>query len=101
LGDRRADRRARLVEQLLGGPRYATHFTNVYRALLIPEAGNNFQVKLAQGRFEDWLKQRLARNVGYDRLVRELITASVGDPGYPFTGTAPSPLTFYLAKEYK
>src|SRR5437868_12732069 len=46
LADRRSDKRTRLVEQLLAGPRYTTHFTNVWRALLIPEAGNNFQVKL-------------------------------------------------------
>ena len=33
-------------------PRYVTHFTNVWRALLLPEAGNNFQVRLQQGGFE-------------------------------------------------
>jgi hypothetical protein len=102
LNDRRADRRSRLVEQLLAGPRYAAHFTNVYRALLIPEAGNNFQVRLGQGQFEDWLKQRLAHNTGYDQMVRELLTTRVGnDPGFPFTSAGPSPLTFYLAKEFK
>jgi hypothetical protein len=102
LKDKRADRRARLVEDLLGGPRYATHFTNVWRALLIPEAGTNFQVRLQQGSFETWLKQRLARKVGYDKMVRELITARLGQGGFPFAGlTDASPLTFYLAKEFK
>src|SRR5947209_6882320 len=42
LKDTRPDRRARLVDQLLASPRYVAHFTNVYRALLIPEASNNF-----------------------------------------------------------
>src|SRR5262245_61888069 len=37
LGDRRSDKRARLVEQLLTGSRYVAHFTNVWRARLLPE----------------------------------------------------------------
>jgi hypothetical protein len=100
LKDDRADRRARVVEGLLASPRYATHFTNVFRALLIPEAGNNFQVRLGQGSFEGWLKSRLSRNAGYDRVVREVLTAKVAANPFPFALTD-SPLTFYLAKEYK
>ncbi len=101
--DKRPDKRARLVEQLLASPRYTAHFTNVYRALLIPEAGNNFQVRLQQGTFEGWLKKQLARNAGYDEMVRDLLTASVsqGRGGFDIAGlTEPSPLTFYLAKEF-
>ena len=105
LDDRRPDKRARLVEQLLGGSRYIAHFTNVWRALLLPEAGNNFQVKLQQGTFEAWLKQQVARNAGYDQMVRELLTARVelgGRGGLAFANLAnPSPLTFYLAKEFR
>jgi hypothetical protein len=104
LRDRRADRRAHLVERLLSSPRYAVHFTNVYRALLIPEAGNNFQVRLQQGGFETWLKQRLAKNAGYDQVVRDLLTAPIsGRGGFPFGagGAGGDPLTFYLAKEFK
>ena len=54
---------------LLGGARYVAHFTNVWRALLLPEAGNNFQVRLQQGGFEAWLKKQVARNAGYDRIL--------------------------------
>ncbi len=49
LDDKRPNKRARLVDELLASPRYAAHFTNVWRALLLPEAGNNFQVRLQQG----------------------------------------------------
>src|SRR5262249_61479043 len=82
----------------------ATHFTNVSRPLLIPEAGNNFQVRLQQGGFETWLRQRLARNAGYDQMARELLTAPIsGRGGFPFGGPSANgdPLTFYLAKEFK
>jgi len=103
LGDKHPDKRARLVDQLLSGPRYVAHFTNVWRALLLPEAGNNFQVRLQQGTFETWLKQRVARNAGYDQMVYDLITARVDRGGGFFRGdfTSADPGTWYLAKEYK
>src|SRR5262245_43739222 len=100
LEDRRPDKRARLVEQLLAGPRYVAHFTNLWRALLIPEAGNNFQVRLQQGGFESWLKEQVARNAGYDELARNLLTSKLGG-GFPFGFGEASPATFYLAKEFK
>ncbi len=105
LADTRADRRARLVEQLLAGPRFAMHFAGVWRALLIPEAGNNFIVRLQQGSFEGWLKERVARNQGYDELVRDLVTATIPSGNQAlaaaFTGGGTSPLAFYAAKEFK
>ncbi len=105
LEDPTTDKRARLVEQLMDGPRYVTHFTNVWRALMLPEAGNNFQVKLQQGRFEEWLKKQVAKNAGYDAVVHELISAKVGQEGggFPLAGLVGTtgPLTYYLAKEYK
>jgi hypothetical protein len=102
--DKRANKRLLLVEKLLTSPRYVAHFSNVWRALLIPEAGNNFQVRLGQGSFEGWLKRRLERNAGYDQMVRELVTAKVnaGNPQLAiFGGGTPNPLPFYLAKEFK
>jgi hypothetical protein len=104
LKDKRKDKRTRLVEELLGGPRYASHFTNVWRALLIPEAGTNFQVRLGQGGFESWLRQRVRRNASYDQMVRELITAKVSQTAIirSLSGQGDAnPLTFYLAKEFK
>ncbi len=102
--NKRADKRLRLIEKLLASPRYVAHFTNVWRALLIPEAGNNFQVRLGQGSFESWLKRRLARNAGYDLMVRELVTARInaGNPQLAiFGGGGASPMSYYLAKEFK
>jgi hypothetical protein len=105
LADTRPNRRALLVEQLLASPRYVTHFTNVWRALLIPEANNNFIVKLQQEGFEAWLKQRVAANVGYDQMARDLITAPIKSNGLgPAAfggGGGPSPLAFYSAKEFQ
>jgi hypothetical protein len=105
LEDKRPDKRARVVDALLASPRYPIHFTDVWRALLLPEANNNFQVRLQQGTFEAWLKQEVARNVGYDQMVRELLTANLGGNGNGLLALAsvgqPGPLPFYLAKEFK
>jgi hypothetical protein len=105
LTDSRPDKRTRLVEQLLSGQRYITHFTNVWRALLIPEANNNFLVRLQQGGFESWVRQQVARNAGYDEMARALLTAPVGAQGLAGLALAgggePTPLAFYSAKEFK
>src|SRR5262245_45521182 len=104
LDDTRPNRRAILVDDLLKSPRYVAHFTNVWRALLIPEAGNNFQVRLQQGTFEAWLKQRIARNISYDQLARDLVTAPLGQGGggFALAGLRDSgPVTYYLAKEFR
>lgn len=103
LRDQRSDKRERLVEQMLASSRYVVHFTNVWRMLLLPEAGNNFQVRLQQGSFEAWLKQMLVRNAGYDEMARELVTLPIegGSEIDIFLGGTPTPLAYYAAKEFK
>jgi hypothetical protein len=104
LADKRPEQRTELVDRLLASPRFAAHFAGVYRAILIPEAGNNFLVRFQQGGFEDWLKEKFAKNVGYDKLTHELLTATI-DNSNPLVslgvGGNPSPLAFYSAKEFK
>jgi len=78
--DRRSDKRARLVEKLLHGPNYVNHFTNVWRALLLPNNNNN-QVQVLANQLETWARARLQNNVPYDRMVYELMTAEIGNRG--------------------
>jgi hypothetical protein len=104
LDDPRPDKRRRLVEHLLEGPRYVTHFTNVWRALLLPESMNNVQTGFLAPGFESWLRGKLQQNTPYDAMVRELLTLPMDGPvrnpfGQP-NGT-PTPIAFYLAKEVK
>lgn len=97
------DKREKLVEQLLDGPLYVRHFGSVWRQLLLPEAVANIQVRLRLPDFEAWLRKELARNVGYDQLARDLLTAPLGggDPRQSFLAGAgePGPLAYYLAKD--
>ncbi len=103
--DRRADKRQRLIDELLDGPRYAAHFSKVWRALWMPESAATIQgIILAPG-FEAWLRKHMAANTPYDQVVRELLTAPIGTGGprifeESFTGK-PTPIAFYLAKEAK
>jgi hypothetical protein len=112
LDDRAADKRRRLVASLLTGPRYVTHWGNVWRSLLLPELKtlDDFKVDFNLGglqSFDAWLHKHLENNVAYDKMVRELLTAPVdgliraGSIVLVPRSAEPSPLAFYAAKEAK
>jgi hypothetical protein len=75
---------------------YINHFTNVWRSWLL--AQTNQAASFQQPALEAWLRQRLGTNVGYDRLVRDLLSQPLGGPGGPGEG---SPVVFYQANENK
>jgi hypothetical protein len=104
LKDRAPDKRERLVEALLAGNGYANHFTNVWRALLLPEADAAFQFGVQKPIFELWLRKQFRENRGYDQMVRELLTVPFGDGrgGFsPYRERGPTPISFYYAKDVK
>jgi len=103
LNDKQPDRRGRVIDRLLNGPRYVNHFAVIYRTLLIPGANSNFFVRIQQDGLEKWVKKQLSENAGYDRIARDLLSGSVGsgdDFGELFGGEA-STSAFFAAKEYK
>jgi hypothetical protein len=105
LDDRAPDKRERVVGRLLEGPRYVTHFTHVWRALLLPEANTNFQVRFQVPGFEAWLRKQVLKNAGYDALVRDILTMPLdqagGRRGFPGNNNGDTPVAFYAAKEVK
>ena len=79
LADGSADKRDRLIDRLLAGEAYAEWFAAKWSAVLRNkreretfERGNYL--------FHEWLKDGLAANKPYDRMVRELLTAT-GESG--------------------
>src|SRR5262245_37379227 len=76
LADKGPDARERLIQRLSGGRRYVHHFTHVWRNWWLPETLANPDLQFAAGLFDAWLTDRLAANIGYDRLVLEVLTAS-------------------------
>jgi hypothetical protein len=112
LDDPAADKRQKLIDNLLDGPTYVNHWANVWRPLLLPELKTLTDVR-AWGlttngpSFETWLRTQLELNVGYDRMAREILTTPVdgivsagGDVFLPMTGK-PSALAFYAGKNVK
>jgi hypothetical protein len=105
LSSKDADKRRKLIDQLLDSPAYANNFANVWRALLLPEASTRFQVRFQVPAMETWLRKQFSENVGYDQMVREILTTSINtrrgdfDP-YGRNGN-PNPSSFYVAKEAK
>ena len=104
LEDSAPDKRRQLVERLLDSPAYIMHFSNVWRAVLLPEADSNLEVRILVPGFEAWLRKQLSANVGFDTLVREILTVPV-DPrlaGNLFQPQAEvTPVGFYQAKQLK
>jgi hypothetical protein len=106
LADSSPGKRAKLIDDLLESPRYATHFAAVWRALLLPEASANIEARVFQPGFEAWLRLKLRADTPYDQIVRELITAPIArDPQSPEAVLrdpgSPNPLAYYAVKEAK
>jgi hypothetical protein len=109
LKDPSSDKRRKLIEGLLGGPAYVTHMTYVWRALLLPETDANYEIRYLQPGFELWLRKQFEENVGYDKMVRQLLTLPFGSGGRDAmlayqemqNPNSASPIAFYMAKQGK
>src|SRR5207253_2765441 len=56
------------------------------------------QARFQQPGLENWLRQRIKANIGYDRMVREILTAPVnGQPQFPQQGGDGSAAIFFQA----
>jgi hypothetical protein len=104
LADKSPDKRRKLIDRLLEDPRFAVHFANVWRADWLPEAASSREAALFQAGFESWLKRRLRAGIGYDQLVRELLTTPIAAEGRDTTPVlrdpeGPNPLAFFAVKE--
>ena len=74
LADSRADRRERLVDQLLESTEYADHWSNLWMDLLRP---NPYRVGIkAVLNYDDWIRGHFRDNTPYDEFARGLITAT-------------------------
>src|SRR5688572_10881426 len=75
LDDRRTDKRARLVEELLANERYARNWAAIWEALLI---GYDYGVKNESAdALLEWLRGEIfAKHVPLDEMFRRLVTAA-------------------------
>lgn len=82
LTDTRADKRARLIDQLLASPAHANHLANHWRSMMLPGGVNFEQINSVVG-VQNWLRQRFLENLRYDNLVSELLVSTAGDDAGP------------------
>ncbi len=100
------NKRARLIDELLASPRFASHFAALWRSFLLSEASASPEARIFRSGFEAWLRQKFRTNVGFDRLVTELLTAPISqDPKDPQAvmnqPEQANPLAFFAVKEAK
>lgn len=97
------EKRQVLVEELLKSPSYIIHYTNLWRAAMIPEADADQQIRFALPGFESWLRSRIAENRNFAEIVEEMLTLPADDTtvvGFA-QPESPTPAAFYAAKEAK
>lgn len=69
-----ADKRTGLIDELLANPRFGEHFGDLWRTRLISPLVN--EERQRSDNFAAWLAERFNRNDGWDRITRDLVTAT-------------------------
>src|SRR5262249_28533200 len=106
LADRAPDKRRRLVGELLDSPHYVQHFSNTWRALVLPNS-NNQQVQFFAAGFQDWLTTPFRHNAPKHQMRRTLLPSNPPpDPrvrqAVQFqAGGTPTPIAFLQVNELK
>ncbi|WP_417387727.1 DUF1549 and DUF1553 domain-containing protein [Gimesia sp.] len=81
LSDKRPDKRARKIDELLDSTGYADLFASKWAGILRNKAGGNLeQVARETFGFHSWIRTSLSENKPYNEFVTELVTAK-GKPG--------------------
>lgn len=73
--DKAADKRGKLVDQLLESPEYAYFFANKWADVLRVKRRNQPERAIGTFAFHTWIREALATDKPYDDFVREIITA--------------------------
>jgi Protein of unknown function (DUF1549)/Protein of unknown function (DUF1553) len=74
--DHGKDKRARLIDTLLGSPEYARNWANYWRDVISFHATNENLNRVRFEELEGWLAKRLQANTPWDTIVAALITAT-------------------------
>lgn len=93
-------KREQLVDRLLQSPAYIRHLTISLRNSLIPEAGEQANLRFLVPGFDAWLWQKLADRTPYNELAHQIITTDFGDEGNAATN-ASRPDAFFVVREFK
>ena len=82
--------RAKIIDKLLAGPEYVDHWTVKWSDLL--QSSRKYLGEKGAYEFQQWIRDVIASNRPYDKLVRELLTArgsSYDNPAVNYFRVAP------------
>jgi len=74
LDSKDADKRAKVVEELLNDPRYGKSMAEVWVNVMVPRESNNR--RLDSSPLQKWMAEQFNANKSWDKLVYSLVTAS-------------------------
>jgi Protein of unknown function (DUF1549)/Protein of unknown function (DUF1553) len=86
LSDADPTKRSKLIDELLARPEFGQHFARLWADALIKRDFDNNK-SLSPAAFTAWLAERFEKNVGWDRIVRDMVTAN---------GLESNPETFFI-----
>jgi hypothetical protein len=103
-----ADKRGQVIDELLGSPLFADHYSNTLRVIMIPQQSSP-QFSFLGRNFQNWLVEQIRNDVPYDKLVYEILTVNTSAPPKPGTPGAPAyyapnnngPFAFFQANQNK
>jgi hypothetical protein len=84
LADGSPEKRARLVDELLERPEYASTFAIKWADILRNKRGGNATYQRSTYRFYDWIRRQIDQNTPFDEFTRQILAAS----GTPETAPA-------------
>lgn len=84
LDSKAADKRAKLIDELLDSPNHARHRADIWMSLLVQRTSDNRRVNFDSMR--TWLTGQFAANVPWDKLVTEMLTATGDQEKAPAVG---------------
>ncbi|MCH9654236.1 MAG: DUF1549 and DUF1553 domain-containing protein [Planctomycetes bacterium] len=104
LADQDPLKREKLIDRLLASPGFVVHFTNIWRAILIPETSTDLQTRGQIPEFDAWMRSQLLNNTGYDEIVRNIIDVPLdinrGGERSEISQVL-TPRAYYLSKQLK
>ena len=76
LDSKEPNRRAKLIDELLASKDHGRHFADVWQALLLPRNSDNRRLMQWYPNLTSWLADQFDEGTGWDRIVRDVLTAS-------------------------
>jgi hypothetical protein len=74
LDSKDADKRSKLIDELLASTEYGKHMADIWQALLLPRNSDNRRLDPAP--LVGWLEDHFNKNTPWDKTVHELVTAT-------------------------